>query len=99
MSSADLFHVRKCKTHITIISLLQEAFSNRAVQLSANELDRMKEERKQLNDELRAENEALEKVKADRRNLESELLQMKLNRDTSNRKLRSVFVVILFFFS
>ena len=70
--------------------MLQEAFANRAVQLGTNELERMKEERKQLTDELKSENEALEKVKAERRNLEAEILQMKLNRDTSNRKLRCV---------
>ena len=60
------------------------------MQLGTNELERMKEERKQLTDELKSENEALEKVKAERRNLEAEILQMKLNRDTSNRKLRCV---------
>ena len=47
----------------------------------------MKEERKQLNEELRAESEALEQVKTERRSVEGEILKMKLNRDTSFRKL------------
>ena len=57
------------------------------MKLSANEIERMKEERKQLNEELRAESEALELVKSERRTLEGEILKMKLNRDTSFRKL------------
>ena len=47
----------------------------------------MKEERKQLNEELRAESDALEQVKSERRTLEGDILKMKLNRDTSFRKL------------
>ncbi|KAL4228939.1 hypothetical protein ACF0H5_011979 [Mactra antiquata] len=68
----------------------EEAFANRTVQLSANELERMKSERKQLNDELKTESEALEQVKAERRAIEAELLKMKLNRDTTSRKLREM---------
>lgn len=64
-----------------------EAFANRTVKLSANEIERMKEERKQLNEELRAESEALEQVKSERRTLEGDILKMKLTRDTSFRKL------------
>ncbi|XP_052804909.1 centrosomal protein of 164 kDa-like isoform X2 [Mya arenaria] len=67
-----------------------EAFANRTVKLSANELERMKSERKQLNEELRTENEALENIKAERRTLEAELLKMKLNRDTATKKLRDI---------
>ena len=68
-------------------SYFQEAFANRTVKLSANEIERMKEERKQLNEELKAETEALELVKNERRSVEGEILKMKLNRDTSFRKL------------
>ncbi|XP_053372840.1 centrosomal protein of 164 kDa-like [Mercenaria mercenaria] len=68
----------------------EEAFANRTVQLSANEIERMKSERKQVNDELKAETEALEQVKAERRNIEAELLKMKLNRDTNARKLKEM---------
>lgn len=57
------------------------------MKLSANEIERMKEERKQLNEELRAESEALEQVKSERRTLEGDILKMKLTRDTSFRKL------------
>lgn len=51
-------------------------------------MERMKAERKQVNDELKAESEALEHVKAERRTIEAELLKMKLNRDTNLRKLK-----------
>jgi len=50
----------------------------------------MKAERKQLSDELKAETEALEQVKAERRGLEADLLKMKLNRDTNTRKIKYV---------
>ena len=67
---------------------MQEAFANRTVKLSAGELERMKSERKQLSEELRAETETLEQVKAERRGLEAELLKMKLTRDTTTHKLK-----------
>ncbi|XP_060561428.1 centrosomal protein of 164 kDa-like [Ruditapes philippinarum] len=68
----------------------EEAFASRTVQLSANEIERMKAERKQVNDELKEESEALEKVKAERRAIEGELLKMKLSRDTNARKLKEM---------
>ncbi|XP_052265230.1 trichohyalin-like isoform X2 [Dreissena polymorpha] len=68
----------------------EEAFANRTVKLSAGELERMKSERKQLSEELRAETETLEQVKAERRSLESELLKMKLTRDTTTHKLKEM---------
>ena len=67
---------------------MQEAFANRTAQLSTNELERMKEERRQISEELRTETEALEHVKAERRGLESDILKMKLDRDTSHKKLK-----------
>ncbi|KAK3609356.1 hypothetical protein CHS0354_036595 [Potamilus streckersoni] len=65
-----------------------EAFANRTVKLSANELERMKEERRQLNEELKMEQESLEEIKKERREIEGEVLKLKLSRDTINRKLR-----------
>jgi hypothetical protein len=73
---------------IFILLSSKEAFASRTVQLSANEIERMKAERKQVNDELKEESEALEKVKAERRAIEGELLKMKLSRDTNARKLK-----------
>ncbi|KAL3885264.1 hypothetical protein ACJMK2_025352 [Sinanodonta woodiana] len=64
-----------------------EAFANRTVKLSANELERMKEERRQLNEELKMEQESLEEIKKERREIEGEVLKLKLSRDTVNRKL------------
>ena len=59
-----------------------------AQNLSALELERMKEERKQLHSEIRAEREELENIKVEKRKLEMDLLQLKMAIDQNTRKLK-----------
>ncbi|KAL5020243.1 hypothetical protein ScPMuIL_003135 [Solemya velum] len=64
-----------------------DAFVTRSVTLGSNEIERMKEERKQLLDEIRMERESLENVKRDKRELDGEVIKLKMIRDQNNRKL------------
>ncbi|XP_055954498.1 centrosomal protein of 164 kDa isoform X2 [Patella vulgata] len=67
-----------------------ETFFNRATPLSTNELARMREERKQLLEEIRTERKELEYVKSDKRNMESEVLELKIAKDQNSRKLNEL---------
>ncbi|KAK3096852.1 hypothetical protein FSP39_003949 [Pinctada imbricata] len=67
-----------------------EAFSSRGTNLSAKELERLKEERRQFQDEIRMERETLDTLKSEKRSLEGEITKLKMTRDQQNRKLNEL---------
>ncbi|XP_056013456.1 LOW QUALITY PROTEIN: trichohyalin-like [Ostrea edulis] len=64
-----------------------EAFGSRTTNLSAKELERMKEERRQYQEEIRQEREELEQLKAEKRALEGDVTKLKMNKEQLTRKL------------
>ncbi|XP_062607085.1 trichohyalin-like isoform X3 [Saccostrea cucullata] len=67
-----------------------EAFGSRTSNLSAKELERMKEERRQYQEEIRQEREELDQLKAEKRALEEEVTKLKMNKEQLTRKLRDL---------
>lgn len=66
----------------------QDAFGNRAQSLTSHELERMREERKQLQEEIRMARTDVEAFKKDKRILEGDVLKLKMTRDQNTRKLK-----------
>lgn len=64
-----------------------DAFSSRNTNLSAKELERMKEERHQYQEEIRQEREELDQLKAEKRALEADITKLKMNKEQLTRKL------------
>ncbi|XP_041354698.1 centrosomal protein of 164 kDa-like isoform X2 [Gigantopelta aegis] len=58
--------------------------------LSVLELERMREERKQLQSEIRMERDELENVKTDKRKLETDVLQLRMTIDQNTHKLKEL---------
>lgn len=56
--------------------------------LGANELERMREERKQLQEEIKMERHVVETTKKEKQSLETDVLKLKTNRDQHSRKLK-----------
>lgn len=48
----------------------------------------MKEERRQIQDEAKMENDTLEQLKTDRRTIEADITKLKMTRETHTRKLK-----------
>ncbi|XP_069115548.1 centrosomal protein of 164 kDa-like isoform X2 [Argopecten irradians] len=67
-----------------------EAFSSKNNQLSTRELERLKEERKQILEEINTENDTLEQLKSERRTIESDITKLKMTRENNNRKLNEM---------
>ncbi|XP_021366646.1 centrosomal protein of 164 kDa-like isoform X3 [Mizuhopecten yessoensis] len=67
-----------------------EAFSSKNNQLSTRELERLKEERKQIQEEITTENDTLEQLKTERRTIESDITKMKMTRENNTRKLNDM---------
>ncbi|XP_048258374.1 centrosomal protein of 164 kDa-like isoform X2 [Haliotis rufescens] len=67
-----------------------DAFGNRAQSLTSHELERMREERKQLQEEIRMARTDVEAFKKDKRILEGDVLKLKMTRDQNTRKLNEL---------
>ncbi|KAH9494994.1 hypothetical protein Btru_018355 [Bulinus truncatus] len=66
------------------------AIGSRVTSLGEGELDRMREERRQLLQELNEEQEQLDKIKKERKNIEGEVIKLKMSRDQQNKKLEEI---------
>ncbi|XP_067676754.1 centrosomal protein of 164 kDa-like isoform X2 [Haliotis asinina] len=67
-----------------------DAFANRAQSLTSHELERMREERKQLLEEIRMARTDVEDFKKEKRTLEDDVLKLKMTRDQNTRKLNEL---------
>ena len=85
--------VMACKIFciITWLFIFQDEFSNRGAQLGSMEMERLREERKQFQEEIRMERETLDSLKHERRSIEGEITKQKMTREQHTRKLRLVF--------
>ena len=63
----------------------------RGAQLGSMEMERLREERKQFQEEIRIERETLDSLKHERRSIEGEITKQKMTREQHTRKLRLVF--------
>ena len=68
--------------------MFKEALGLKVTSLGAAELARMREEKRQLLEELRAEQEDLNRAKLEKKGLEGDVVRLKMARDQHNRKLR-----------
>lgn len=57
------------------------------MKLTTKELERLREERRQLKEELRAEQSLLDTVKAEKKGLEKEVFRLRTDKDQNSRKL------------
>ncbi|XP_078326992.1 uncharacterized protein LOC111124747 isoform X7 [Crassostrea virginica] len=64
-----------------------DAFSSRTTNLSAKELERLKEERRQYQEEIRQERSELDQLKAEKRALEADITKLRMNKEQLTRKL------------
>ncbi|XP_059149183.1 centrosomal protein of 164 kDa-like isoform X2 [Physella acuta] len=67
-----------------------EALGAKVSSLGAAELERMREERRQLLQELREEQGKLDTTKQERKGLEGEVIKLKMSRDQQNKKLMEI---------
>lgn len=67
---------------------LQAAFSGKASNLGEKELERMREERRQLREEIRSLQDAVDALKTEKRQLEGDITKLKFNKEQMTRKIK-----------
>lgn len=75
--------------------MIQDAFAGKTTNLGEKELQRMREERKQLREEIRALQDSLDALKAEKRQLEGDISKLKFSKEQLNRKLKYVLALYM----
>ncbi|CAC5404026.1 CEP164 [Mytilus coruscus] len=68
----------------------EAAFSGKASNLGEKELERMREERRQLREEIRSLQDAVDALKTEKRQLEGDITKLKFNKEQMNRKINEM---------
>ncbi|CAG2204031.1 unnamed protein product [Mytilus edulis] len=68
----------------------EAAFSGKASNLGEKELERMREERRQLREEIRSLQDAVDALKTEKRQLEGDITKLKFNKEQMTRKINEM---------